>query len=186
MHAPSATARVILGFLNRGPKSGYEIKSKVDNSTRFFWAASYGQIYPELKRLEEAGLVEGVADPQGGRQRTVYSLTEAGREVLREWLTSPAELMYELRDEGLLKFFFADALTLEEQLEVVRRMRARHERTLERFAEIEPRVREVGGFPYRTLRYGAAQHRWIVGWCCEMERELAGAESAAGAGDRSD
>ena len=51
----SATAKVILGMLAARPRSGYEIKQLVDNSARFFWAASYGQIYPELKRLEDAG-----------------------------------------------------------------------------------------------------------------------------------
>ena len=47
-------------MVSREPRSGYEIKAAVDDTTRFFWAASYGQIYPELKRLSEAGLVEGV------------------------------------------------------------------------------------------------------------------------------
>ena len=74
----SPTAYVILGMLNLAPRSGYEIKALVDESTRFFWAASYGQIYPELKRLEEAGLIEGTSSPQGGRKRTIYELT-AGR-----------------------------------------------------------------------------------------------------------
>ena len=58
--------------------SGYEIKSLVDHSTRFFWAASYGQIYPELTQLAEAGLIEGTEKAQGGRKRTVHALT-AGR-----------------------------------------------------------------------------------------------------------
>ncbi len=55
----SPTAYVILGMVSREPRSGYEIKAVVDNTTRFFWAASYGQIYPELKRLSAAGLIEG-------------------------------------------------------------------------------------------------------------------------------
>ena len=59
----SPTAYVILGMVSTTPHSGYEIKALVDNSTRFFWAASYGQIYPELKRLSEAGLVEGSDSP---------------------------------------------------------------------------------------------------------------------------
>ena len=63
----SPTARVILGFLGFEPMSGYEIKAFVDNSTRFFWAASYGQIYPALKRLAEAGLIEGEDQAHGGR-----------------------------------------------------------------------------------------------------------------------
>ena len=71
----SPTAYVILGMLGWRPMSGYEIKSIVDKSTRFFWAASYGQIYPELRRLAAAGLIEGKASPQGGRKRNVYRLT---------------------------------------------------------------------------------------------------------------
>src|SRR5918999_1417998 len=98
----SPTAYVILGFVHKGPKSGYEIKALVDNSTRFFWAASYGQIYPELKHLAEAGLVEGTDAPRDGRKRTVYKLTPAGRRELRAWLREPPST-YELRDEGLLK-----------------------------------------------------------------------------------
>src|SRR5258708_40063190 len=79
MESLSPTAYVILGMVRKEPKSGYEIKALVDNSTRFFWAASYGQIYPELKRLSEAGLVVGVDTPTGGRRRPAYEVTP-GRE----------------------------------------------------------------------------------------------------------
>src|SRR5438874_13781615 len=79
----SPTARVILGMIRMGKRTGYEIKQLVDVSTRFFWAASYGQIYPELRRLEEAGLIEGEDDPTGGRQRRAYTLTPAGDAALR-------------------------------------------------------------------------------------------------------
>ena len=71
----SKTAYVILGMLSLGKKTGYEIKSLVDVSTRFFWAASYGQIYPELKRLEQAGLIRGERDATDGRRRKAYELT---------------------------------------------------------------------------------------------------------------
>jgi PadR family transcriptional regulator AphA len=64
----SPTAYVILGMLRNQPRSGYEIKRVVDLSTRFFWAASYGQIYPELRALAQAGLVEGESRPTGGRR----------------------------------------------------------------------------------------------------------------------
>src|SRR5256885_1097801 len=104
----SPTAYVILGMLGWRPMRGYEVKSIVDKSTRFFWAASYGQIYPELRRLAAAGLIEGKARPQGGRKRNVYRLTRAGRKQLRAWLDADPQV-YELRDEALLKLFFADA-----------------------------------------------------------------------------
>ena len=63
------TGYVILGMLGWRSMSGYEIKSLVDHSTRLFWAASYSQIYPELRRLADAGLIAGEAKPQGGRKR---------------------------------------------------------------------------------------------------------------------
>ena len=78
----NAVTPVILGLLSLGPRSGYEIKATVDRSTRFFWAASYGQIYPELRRLERDGLVEGEDAPTGARNRRVYRLTKAGRKEL--------------------------------------------------------------------------------------------------------
>jgi DNA-binding PadR family transcriptional regulator len=83
MEQLSPTAYVILGMIRGAPKSGYEIKAVVDETTRFFWAASYGQIYPELKRLSEAGLVSGVDTPTGGRKRIVYGITAA--RCTRSW-----------------------------------------------------------------------------------------------------
>ena len=82
------TARVILGMLKLGARTGYEIKQAIEVSTRFFWGASYGQIYPELKRLAEAGLVSGSDAPRGGVKRTEYELTPEGERVLEEWLTA--------------------------------------------------------------------------------------------------
>src|ERR1700747_3883273 len=61
------TGRVILGMIAFGKRTGYDIKTFVDRTTRYFWAASYGQIYPELKRLEDQGLVRGRPEPSGGR-----------------------------------------------------------------------------------------------------------------------
>src|SRR2546421_1169029 len=94
------TSYVILGMIRLGRTTGYEIKQLVDVSTRLFWAASYGQIYPELKRLEDRGLIVGEDAPTGGRQRRSYALTPAGEQALHEWLTSDTDLVWEVRDEG--------------------------------------------------------------------------------------
>src|SRR5947207_13014068 len=100
------TGRVILGMITLGRRTGYDIKQFVDKSTRHFWAASYGQIYPELRRLQDQGLVVGTAEPTGGRARMVYALTDAGATALRAWLGSSPEPLYELRGEGMLTLFF--------------------------------------------------------------------------------
>src|SRR5438270_12855364 len=102
----NGTAYVILGMLGLGARTGYDVKTIVDRSARCFWAASYGQIYPELRRLEREGPVEGKSVPSGGRKRREFLLTKKGRDELQRWLAQPAE-MPELRDESLLKLFFS-------------------------------------------------------------------------------
>lgn len=169
------TAVVILGLLAGGPKSGYDIKGIVDRSTRFFWGASYGQIYPELRRLEEQALVRGQPLTRGRRGRTEYELTPAGRRALRDWLTSPAEPTHEIRDEGLLRFFFSDALAPAEQIANVRAMRERYQGLADRLRdEIEPFAAEAPGeFPLLTARFGVELYESLAAWCARTEAELA-------------
>ncbi|HEX7626993.1 MAG TPA: PadR family transcriptional regulator, partial [Gaiellaceae bacterium] len=105
---PTAVTWALLGLLAERRSSGYDLKHAVDRTIRHFWAASYGQIYPELKRLEAVGWIEGEDAANGGRSRRVYGITPAGREALDGWLHGH-ETRIELRDESLLRLFFADA-----------------------------------------------------------------------------
>jgi PadR family transcriptional regulator, regulatory protein AphA len=173
MTALGKTAYVILGMLKLGRRTGYEIKSLVDVSTRFFWAASYGQIYPELARLEKLGLVTGEVDRSNGRRPKAYQLTKAGERALHEWLTSDDQLHIELRHEGALKFFFSDGLTPDEQLALVRRTRETHEGVAAQLRAIEPE--SAAGkppAPLMTLEFGIAYQEFLAGWCAEAERRL--------------
>ena len=172
------TSYVILGMLRKGPKSGYEIKAKADVSTRFFWAVSYGQIYPELKRLEEGGLIEGTSDPASGRQRRVFSITASGEQALREWLKRPGDLHTELRHEGVLRFFFADALDSAERIELLNAIRAKHQRIRDELTQIAPMVeaacQQEGGdrLGLLTLETGIAYQDFFVALCDRLERRL--------------
>ena len=178
MSSLTPTARVILGMLKLGVSTGYEIKKAIDISTRFFWGASYGQIYPELHRLREAGLVKGHEEPRGQVKRTVYELTPAGEKALHEWLTDTESFTFEMRDEGLLRLFFGDALSREEVMANLRATRGFLELALARLREIEPAART--GFagedqlhPYLALRYGIALTTWMRDWYAKTERHLA-------------
>ncbi|HLJ01961.1 MAG TPA: PadR family transcriptional regulator [Solirubrobacteraceae bacterium] len=172
-HDLSATGRVLLGMLCLGKRTGYEIKQLVDKSTRFFWAASYGQIYPEFKRLEEQGLVVGRNEPSGARARTVYELTDAGQQALREWLQSDVEPLYELRDEGMLKLFFSDALP-ERRVANIRAMRERFEHKLAALQSIQPPADAPLGTRL-TLGLGIGMTEWLIDWCQRTEQELSDA-----------
>jgi PadR family transcriptional regulator, regulatory protein AphA len=170
----SATAYVILGMVSREPRSGYEIKAAVDGSTRFFWAASYGQIYPELKRLAEVGLVKGIDASQGDRKRTRYAITADGTAELKDWLRRPPETA-EMREEGLLKLFFAGVLKPAEAVETLRTMRRRRLELVERLRSLEPEKVEADPeepFPLMVLRGGIEFNEWFVDWCERMEAQL--------------
>jgi PadR family transcriptional regulator AphA len=170
--ALSPTGRVILGMIAFGKRTGYDIKTFVDKTTRYFWAASYGQIYPELRRLEEQGLVQGRQEPSGGGARTVYELTEAGTAALERWLESDAGPSYELRDEGMLKLFFSDSLP-ERRIDIVRGMRAREERALAHLRSIEPHASQGPAGSYLTLQMGIELTERAIQWCEATERQLA-------------
>ncbi len=175
----NAVTPVVLGMLSLGPRSGYDIKQVVDRSTRFFWAASYGQIYPELRRLEEEGLIEGEDAPNGARSRRVYNLTEAGGAALREWLLS-SRFNVELRDESLLQLFFADSLPREKALRLLEDRRQAHEQLLEVLHEIEdlPGGKDPD-FIDLVLRWGIEFNEWGAQWCEKHLQRLRNETKAA-------
>lgn len=87
------TSYALLGLLTFGDElTGYELKQRADVTLRFYWVApAMSQIYSELTRLTEHGLVEPHTRSDGGRDVTTYAITEAGRTALRTWMeTTPA------------------------------------------------------------------------------------------------
>jgi PadR family transcriptional regulator AphA len=163
-----------------GKQTGYDIKQLVDKSTRHFWAASYGQIYPELRRLEEHGLVHGRPEPTGGRARTVYTLTPAGESALTQWLQQDDDPAFEVRAEGMLKLFFSDVGPPGQRIRNLRAMRDAHRRTLAQLEALDTESGEMPTGPHLTLELGIGLHKWIVEWCEAAERRL-GAEGSADA-----
>jgi PadR family transcriptional regulator, regulatory protein AphA len=180
MSSLTPTARVILGMLKLGVGTGYEIKKVIDFSTRFFWTASYGQIYPELKRLRKAGLVRAEQAPRGKVRRTVYSLTPKGEQAFREWLTDSQDVLFEIRDESLLRLFFSDMLSRDEVIANLRTQEQIFEQVLERFREIEVDAKEGVAqgrvYPYIALQYGIEFIAFARDWYAEKARGLEAGE----------
>jgi DNA-binding PadR family transcriptional regulator len=105
------TGWTILGFLALHPRNGYQLRQAAQRSVGHFWGVSYGQLYPQLKVLEEGGFIvsedaAAAAAVDGGRQ-TAWRLTEQGAEALAGWLDTPAQPV-QLRDESLVKLLFSD------------------------------------------------------------------------------
>ena len=58
---------IILGLLMEKSRTGYEINEVFETIFRHFYKTSYGMIYPTLKRLTKAGLVEKEIVVQTGK-----------------------------------------------------------------------------------------------------------------------
>jgi PadR family transcriptional regulator AphA len=170
------TAYVILGMLHDRPRSGYGIKALADVSIRHFWAVSYGQLFPELKRLVDAGLIESEAQPNGARQRTLYRLTRQGEAALSDWVSDTSARSCEIRDEMLVRLFFSDAVELGTRVELARGMAARHQ------AQAGGLVSQSKGGPERhespmhgeVLRFGIDLHEFLAGWHDRLASRLEG------------
>ncbi len=81
---------VILTVLSTKDATGYDITKEFSASIGYFWKASHQQVYRELNKMGQQGLVTCVLEPQDGKpDRKVYSITQAGREALGQWFDQP-------------------------------------------------------------------------------------------------
>jgi DNA-binding PadR family transcriptional regulator len=103
-----------LGLLARQPGSGYDLLKRFDKSMGHVWSATQSQLYGELNKLADDGLI-GVSNV-GPRGRKEYRITAAGREELLRWVMSP-ESAPPLRDTGLLRVFLLGAVAPEQARE---------------------------------------------------------------------
>jgi DNA-binding PadR family transcriptional regulator len=175
------TRFAVLGALTVRPMSGYDLKRFFEQGVSFFWAESYGQIYPILKQLASEGLVAPEAagapeDSPGGQARThprraVYAITPAGRGALARWLAEPAEPQAGRRLEILLKLFFARQAEPDAARRLIADFRAHHAALLATYAATEARLRAEDAahpdFPFwlLTLRYGQHVSEALIAWC---------------------
>lgn len=106
----------ILGLINYGAKTGYEIMTVFRDSLNHFWTAQTSQIYRELQVMEKAGWISQTHVPQAGKpDKNVFSITPAGHDELLRWLRD-AGLPSAVRNPFLMKTFFMGELPVEESI----------------------------------------------------------------------
>jgi PadR family transcriptional regulator, regulatory protein AphA len=109
----TTTSYAILGLLSVRQWSTYELAKQVRRSLRWFWPRTERKIYDEPKRLVADGLATATRQYTGQRPRTVYGITDQGRDELSRWLDRPPATR-SVEFEGMLKLFFADAGSLDQ------------------------------------------------------------------------
>jgi PadR family transcriptional regulator, regulatory protein AphA len=169
---------VLLGLLAIEAMSGYDLGQTIRASVGHFWNESYGQIYPNLKRLEKEGCVESKTERQKGKpDRRIYSITEKGRERLKAWLAVPPQPEIP-RNELLLKLFFGEQGSPGELIGYVEHMREEHRAVLTFLERAErediDRNRHYPGAPYWRMvtHFGRMEMEAHLRWADETLAEL--------------
>lgn len=183
-----ALTHAIMTALIADEMSGYDLARAFDNSLGFFWQASHQQIYRELRRLSDRGWVTRRAERRQGRpDRNLYSLTDAGRAALDEWVLeedrgrlqeSKDDLyirLYNLAEgniEHLHEMLLSRREAMMQRLYLYERIRRRH------YAEVEELSLRRRGV-YLALLGGIMQGETYLAWCDAALDLLARSGSAA-------
>jgi DNA-binding PadR family transcriptional regulator len=97
--------QALLALLEQGPMYGYQLRAEFERRTGSTWPLNVGQVYTTLTRLERDGLV--AEDGADGEGHVVYRVTDAGREEVAAWFTTPVERTRPPRDELAIKLALA-------------------------------------------------------------------------------
>jgi PadR family transcriptional regulator AphA len=185
--ALTTTSHAVLALLALREHSTYDLAKQARISFHYFWPRAESNVYAEPKRLVEAGLATARDEWNGGRRRTVYGITDAGREELARWLDAPsAPDRYE--SEALLKVFFAEHGSKDGLLDAIRALGAEASAALEHWQAIADRYAGGDGpYPHRFALSGLvarllgeqeqATARWAA-WAEEIVAEWPEAEGA--------
>jgi DNA-binding PadR family transcriptional regulator len=132
----------VLGLLVVEPSTGYDLAQRFDKSLANAWHASHSQIYPELSKLQDAGMVEVVGE--GPRRSRTFAATDAGRAELRRWMTE-SEPNRAQRNETAVRWFLMSLLDPEDRRVAVERELAFIAGEVERLQEVADRLDALPG-----------------------------------------
>jgi len=107
MDGLTSTSYALLGLLALRDWSTYELARQLPRSVGMVWPRAESRLYAEARKLADQGLATTRDEPTGRRPRTVYSVTDAGRDAVAQWLATPATGPV-LEFEGMLKVSFGE------------------------------------------------------------------------------
>ena len=132
----TTTSYAVLAQVGVRPWSTYELAQQRVRYLRYVWPAAESAIYREAKRLASMGLIKGNKEYTGKRARTVYSITEAGKQALREWLGTPVA-PFSMEFEAILRIFVAPLGTKDELMSTLKQVQADAQDMLEFAGEVK-------------------------------------------------
>lgn len=166
---------VILGMVIDDDLTGYDIKRSIENGIGVFYKASFGSLYPALKKCTEKGFLTTYEKPNGGRKKVYHHITEAGRERFFSWLSSPTEVL-DGTNTSLAKTYFFDRLPRETRDRQLFQLEQNHIKYLKKLTLLENQFKALenaGNFYYKlsTLYYGIAITQKTIEWCRHIREQ---------------
>jgi DNA-binding PadR family transcriptional regulator len=165
---------ILLGFLNYQPLTGYELKQSIDSSTSHFWHAHHSQIYTTLRQMETDGLVTSVyIQEESQPDRRVYTITEAGKQALMDWLGQSMTEATQIKEELLVRVFFSARRDPQEVLAELRLQHRLHQEKLAAYHRISEEIKHQHAgselqrdhvFWGATLKLGMRYEEMYLGW----------------------
>ncbi|MCQ3938489.1 MAG: hypothetical protein DPW18_15780 [Chloroflexi bacterium] len=174
----------LLGFLNYGSMTGYELKQNMEGSTSHFWTAKLSQIYTTLKAMEKKGWVRSSIQAQKERpDKRVYTITAEGRSSLQKWLAEPLTELAHHKNTLLLKLFFAAQTDRETTLALLHLQKNLHQRQadfyrtksrdlIQSIVQRSPALEKEVIFWEATRRFGELYEEMYVNWLDETIKSL--------------
>lgn len=180
-HELSTLELALVGVVCGWPSSGYDLLKVFEETPLCHFSASPGAIYPALRRLEEAGLLDGEVEEQDTlRPRKVYRITDQGQRALRKHIRRPVtreDVVWRL-DELMLRFVFIGNLCAGETgLRFLRELAEQTEGYAEELQGQLAAQQEQAMLQSRlALEHGIEQYRATAGWARRAIEELSAAE----------
>jgi DNA-binding PadR family transcriptional regulator len=162
-----------LGLLAQEPGSGYDLLKHFQKSMANVWPATQSQLYGELNKLADAGLIE-VSDI-GPRGRKEYRITEAGRTELRRWVMNTQDDP-PFRSAGLLRVFLLGEISRDEAREHIVAMAEHANSEVKRLEELRDSIDWTDGdglfYGRAALEHGLRMKAMEAEWANWLVREI--------------
>jgi DNA-binding PadR family transcriptional regulator len=169
----------ILGLLSWKPLSGYDLKKIISNTEVFYWSGNNNQIYKSLIQLHQEGMVsQQVKQQESLPAKKIYSITEKGRDALRKWVISTAEIP-EFRSTFLIQLAWGDQLSdedldslltgYEDEIDIHLKMLQEKAR---RQSEAPNRTKREAFLWEKISEHSISIYQHEIDWVCQIRKDL--------------
>ena len=175
----------ILGLLNYGNMTGYEIREVFNKSLNFFWQAQSSQIYRELHTLEKNGWIAMTTVEQSDRpNKNICSITESGKAELKRWVCSD-NIVLENRLPVLMQVFFLGNRSREENILYFKRLADTCGQWMDSFSDVDRTIlyfekefdmADHGLYWKMTVDFGRRSLQTYIDWANHCIEELENAK----------